>query len=297
MSKISVLMSVYNEEENILRQAIDSILNQQFIDFEFVIIIDNPSRTDLVEVIRNYTCKDSRVFFHINDQNMGLVKSLNRGIDYCKADVVARMDADDISLPNRLEEQYELLTNENLDIVGADTNIMDGDLETTEIVEYPHTITACRKRLKLFPCCAHPTWMVRKAVYTTLQGYRNIKYCEDFDFLIRASLAGYKISNVPKVLLKYRIRDTGISKANYFPQKACSTFLSAGYRKRKPVSEEEYIHYTESEQFKKDCRNMEDGYRTVQMLKTMGQGEGKNLIKLLRNPYYLRFLLLSRTAS
>ena len=103
--KISVLMSVYNGEKY-LREAIDSILNQTFTNFEFI-IIDDASTDDSNAIIKKYT--DKRIKLVENPQNMGLTKSLNRGLKISLGKYIARLDSDDLAFPNRLKEQYEFM--------------------------------------------------------------------------------------------------------------------------------------------------------------------------------------------
>jgi len=102
--KISVVMSVYNGEKY-LREAIDSILSQTFHDFEFI-IIDDGSNDGSAEVVRSYT--DSRIRF-VQQENRGLAAALNRGVLLARSGLIARMDQDDISMPDRFEKQYEYL--------------------------------------------------------------------------------------------------------------------------------------------------------------------------------------------
>src|SRR5690242_1454586 len=100
---LTVLMPVYNAER-FLREAIDSILAQSLQQFEFL-IIDDGSTDSSVDIIRSYT--DSRIRFIQNERNLGISATLNKGIELSKTELIARMDADDISYPTRLEKQYQ----------------------------------------------------------------------------------------------------------------------------------------------------------------------------------------------
>ena len=119
MSNISVIMSVYKESPQILEQAIESILNQTFRTFEFIIILDNPSNFEAEKIIRKFSNQDNRIIYVKNEMNMGLSKSLNKAILISKYEYIARMDADDISLPTRLEDQLLYMKKNNLDLVGG----------------------------------------------------------------------------------------------------------------------------------------------------------------------------------
>ena len=115
--KISVLMSVYNESEHILRSSISSILEQSYTDFEFIIINDNPKNNEINKVLMSV--KDSRVKIINNPNNLGLVKSLNKGLEVASGEYIARMDADDIAVRDRLQKQLSYLEKNNCDIVGS----------------------------------------------------------------------------------------------------------------------------------------------------------------------------------
>ena len=100
-------MSIYSEEEEWIRESIDSILNQTFSDFEFIIINDNPNRDKNNSLLTEYTRIDNRIIIITNEENIGLTKSLNKGLEIARGKYIARMDADDISLPTRFEKQVD----------------------------------------------------------------------------------------------------------------------------------------------------------------------------------------------
>ena len=102
---VSVLMCVYNEDSRYLRESIESIIHQTYQDFEFIIICDNPNNERIILLIEEYANIDNRIKIHINDANIGLTKSLNIGLKLCKGEFIARIDADDVALPNRLDKQ------------------------------------------------------------------------------------------------------------------------------------------------------------------------------------------------
>ena len=119
MCLVSVLMSTYNESELELRLAIESILNQTYRNIEFIIVSDNPQNTMLQNIINEYQKKDRRIKVILNNENLGLPRSLNKGIEQARGKYIARMDADDISLPNRIEEEMDFMLINNLDMVAA----------------------------------------------------------------------------------------------------------------------------------------------------------------------------------
>ena len=101
--KVSVVMSAYNGERY-LREAVESILNQTFNDFEFI-IIDDGSTNSTGQILSSYAAQDPRIVLIRNRENIGLTKSLNKGLALARGEYIARMDADDVSLPNRFSEQ------------------------------------------------------------------------------------------------------------------------------------------------------------------------------------------------
>jgi len=127
---ISVLMPVYKEPENYLKQSIESVLNQTYVDFEFIIILDNPENQKLEDLILEYRNKDSRIIFHKNNKNLGIAKTLNKGLQIAKGKYIARLDADDIAYPERLEKQLKIMENEGVVLCGskADYIIMKENL-------------------------------------------------------------------------------------------------------------------------------------------------------------------------
>lgn len=228
---ISVIMSTYKEDVDILRLAIESILNQTFRDFEFIIILDNPQNQEHLQCLSQYEKDDCRVHFYVNAENKGLVASLNRALSLCKGDIIARMDADDIALPNRLEIEYNYMISNDLDMVGGLMMMIDekGN-KIYSISKVPENPNKIKKALQFGQCLAHPTWMVQKKVYDHLNGYRNIPLCEDYDFTLRAALNGYKLSNVNQPVLKYRMSKNSISRSNLYAQYLYMKYITKQYR-------------------------------------------------------------------
>ena len=124
---ISVIMSTYNETAGELHGSINSILKQSYQDMEFIIINDNPERDDLKEILKSYENSDARISVIENKKNIGLAASLNAGIKKAKGEYIARMDADDISLPHRLEKELDFLKKNDLDLVSCFVIRMDED--------------------------------------------------------------------------------------------------------------------------------------------------------------------------
>ncbi|MDK6856395.1 MULTISPECIES: glycosyltransferase [unclassified Aerococcus] len=231
MPKLSVIMSVYNESKDVLEQAIDSILKQTFTDFEFLIVNDNPDNRDIYEFLANKERNDERIILIINENNMGLSASLNRGIKASSSNLIARMDADDISLPNRLEVEYNTLAQTNADIVGSNAIVIDeDDNEIKEFYEKP--INNPKEKLLQYNVLIHPSTMFNKTLFEKVGGYREIKYAEDYDLWLRMLEYDPNVDIIEQPLLKYRIRKAGISQSNAVKQFMTSVYVQKKYLQR-----------------------------------------------------------------
>lgn len=197
MVKLTVLMPLYNPQEEHLREAIMSILNQTFSDFEFLIINDG-STNNAEEVVLSFN--DERIRY-IKQDNMGLASTLNKGIELASAKIIARMDQDDISHPGRLEKQFKFLEeNSNVSIVGSWIK----HFPKTEIVKVPKFPNL----MEFLNSCVmnHPTVMFRKSDFLKydLRYNPELKTSEDYDLWARA-VRVLNFANLQEVLLDYRI--------------------------------------------------------------------------------------------
>lgn len=209
MPKISVIMPVYNGEQY-LREAIESILNQTYSDFEFIIINDF-SMDSTEDIIKSYT--DKRIVYIKNEQNMGVANTLNRGLDIAKGEYIARMDADDISLPSRFEKQVSYMdTHKDIDVLAT-------QVFTFGAKEFNHPTSVNHDSLKvdmLFnTCLCHPTVMLRGSVF----GKNGIRYDNAFnkleDYELWARICNtHKIACYDEILFKYRLHENQVTQ-NY----------------------------------------------------------------------------------
>lgn len=230
MCEVSIIMSTYKEEEVFLRQSIESILNQTYKDFEYIIILDNPKNKLHMKIINDYASKDKRIKFYINEQNMGLTASLNKGLSLAKGKYICRMDADDISINNRLELQKRHLENNDFDLIGGISQMIDENGKVIySIKKVPTDLNKIKKSLKYNQVISHPTWFGKKEIFDKLKGYRNMPLCEDYDFTLRAVLQGYKISNIDEIVLKYRMTTSSISRSNLYEQYLFAKYITKKY--------------------------------------------------------------------
>ncbi|WP_078211230.1 glycosyltransferase [Flavobacterium sp. LM5] len=204
--KITVLMPVYNCELYI-KEAIDSILNQTFTDFEFL-IIDDASTDETVSIIKEN--KDSRIQLIEKPVNTGYTISLNYGLKVAKGEYIARMDGDDISLPERFAKQVAFLDS-NPDVVLCGSNFRI--IETEKIISLPEDNEAIKLGLLKGNCIAHPSVMIRHSVLqeNVITYDSNKEPAEDYDLWVRLLQFG-KLHNIQDNLLKYRVHATQVSK-------------------------------------------------------------------------------------
>lgn len=205
---VSVIMPIFNGEKY-LKEAIESILNQTFTDFEFIIIDDGSSDNSL-DIIKSF--KDERIILIKNNENKGISYSLNKGVEVAKGKYIARMDADDIALPNRLEMQLSFLEkNPTVDLIGCSVEWIDelGKSQSVDVRNYNHEMIEC---LLVFTCpLYHPTIIGKKSVFTTFGYNSTYDGMEDWELWTRM-VRQYKIINIPEVLLKYRLHESNASK-------------------------------------------------------------------------------------
>ena len=241
MPLISVIMSVYNEPESILRAAVESILNQSFRDFEFIIVMDSPENETNKSVLAEYAKADERINLLFNEKNEGLTFSLNRGLQHAKGVYIARMDADDVSLPSRFELQKDWLENNSLDFIGGYVQtISQSGAVINNCIKVPVDNSRIRKKMLVNNCVFHPAWFLKKAVFDDIGNY-DTKYVEDYEFILKAMKKGYVFGNVPEVILQYRMSAGSISRSSLFVQYLRMRWLQKTYcGKLKGVTIEDY---------------------------------------------------------
>ena len=206
--KITVLMSVYNGEKY-LNEAIDSILAQTFKDFEFL-IIDDGSTDKTGEILESYS--DQRIKIIDNEKNIGLTKSLNIGLKIAKGEFIARQDADDVSMPERLEKEVEFLEqNRNVGLVGTDYLFINEKGKVVYIVKCLNGSRELKEKLLEGNQLGHGSVMLRRECIDEVGTYREeFKFAQDFDFTLRIAEA-YDVANIPKSLYKWRINIDSVS--------------------------------------------------------------------------------------
>lgn len=204
--QVSVIIAVYKNDDSLFfDEAIKSLLNQTYLPNEIIVVIDGFVSTEINDVLSKYFKNELFSFIRLSE-NKGLANALNLGIESAKYDLIARMDADDICFPERLEKQIDYMFKENLDIVGGQIiefgkNIQDVISERKVPLNHNDII----KFLKLRSPFSHPTVLFKKDVFTSLGGYSLKVFPEDYDFFVRAYLKGFKFGNLNENILWFRL--------------------------------------------------------------------------------------------
>lgn len=210
MPKVSILMPVYNAGQY-LSQAIDSIRSQSFKDWELILVNDG-STDDSEAIICSYN--DNRIYYAKNPVNLGLIKTLNKGIDLCGGEYIARMDADDISLTERLRIQANFLdTHPGYLMCGTNASVINNKGERTGKIRNLQDNDFLQINLLFSPPFIHPTVMIRREVLEKNRYDEAYKHVEDYELWCRIAKQG-KIANLKDELFAYRWHDSNVSVLN-----------------------------------------------------------------------------------
>lgn len=225
-------MAIYNEPISYIDAAVKSILQQTYEKLELIIVLDNPQRDDVVSYIKNLTIKDKRIKFIKNKHNMGLAMSLNKGIEQSRGKYIARMDSDDISKANRLENQLSYLIENNLDLVGCNIQNIDNSGNIIgKKSNYPKGDKKIKKYIKITSPIPHPTWLTRADILKKNK-YLDLKASQDYELLTRLALKNIRFGNVDDALLFYRINQNGISSQKRALQIFTKHYVRKNYKKK-----------------------------------------------------------------
>ena len=239
---ISVIMSIYNESASDLSAAVDSILNQTYQDFEFLIVCDNPDNEALIRLIQGYAQKDQRVRLIQNEQNIGLAMSLNKAAAEATGEYLFRMDADDIACPTRMMEQYEEMIRNDLDLVSSGYDVID---ENSRIIRRDigfHQDETMRSSIPYQVTIHHPTVMMKKSFFDAVGGYRNYICAQDYDLWLRMWYANGRMKNLNKALLQYRVRENSITSKKRFLQKLTTDYIKELFWQRLKTGADSYSY-------------------------------------------------------
>lgn len=249
---ISVIMTVYNEKLKWLKEAVNSILNQTYKDLEVIIVVDNPNLCDEDKLFLEEVQKsDKRVVLSYNEKNLGLPASLNRAINFVHGEYIARMDADDISLLDRLEKEIKYLQENDFDMVF--TSKTDINEENEKILDEKIEEGNLNDLLHIQDIVIHSSVLIKTSVMKDLNGYRLMRNSEDYDLWLRLLDKGYKIGFLKERLILYRVRNNSITGARAMEQFFAGEYIKSLSKERIKKGHDSYSKEHEEKYFKK-CR-------------------------------------------
>ena len=201
---VSVIMPIYNSQRTIVR-SLDSIINQTYQNLE-IIIIDDGSNDNSVEIIEKYKINDERIRLFQNDKNMGLAWSLNKAIVNSNGYYIARMDADDKSHYERIEKQvYFLENNSEVDVLGTGSRYVDEHYKFVKNIKMPKYHKDCVRMLPKTTPFIHPTVVIRRDFFDRVGFYnQNLRKAQDYELWVRAANFSH-YANLEDLLLDYTI--------------------------------------------------------------------------------------------
>lgn len=224
---VSVIMSVYKEPEYMLRESIESILEQTLIDFEFIIVLDNPGYSGN-ELVKEYEKNDERIIIIANEDNRGLTVSLNEALSIARGKYIARMDADDISEKNRLKIQLEYMENNpEITVVGSYVDVFEDQNSKRHCSGMTNNTDDDEvNKIRMLFCNAgvtHSTAFIRRKFLEEkkITYDENMKKSQDYGLWTDIVINGGRVRTIQQILLRYRIHKGQITNVCSAEQKEC----------------------------------------------------------------------------
>lgn len=275
--KISVIMCVYNAEKY-LADSIESILNQSFENFEFIIVEDN-SKDNSKKIIKRFLISEKRIKLISNKNNLGAAKSRNRALQIARGKYIAIMDADDISLKDRLKIEWDYLEKHpEIFMIGGGVILIDEKGNKLKEAINHLNEKEIRKTLSSKNCFYHPSVMFRKDKKIK---YRDkIYYCEDYDLYLTMLTHNKRITIIPDILIKYRINSGSISLSKKAKQMLFSKQVRQFYLDRIKYGKDNYSEFDAEKILSYDIKNSKD--REVLKYEILGAFLSEDLKKLRR---------------
>jgi len=219
--QLSVILTTYNDGR-FVAEALESILGQTFTDFE-VVVADDVSTDNTLDIVSRY--KDPRIRILQNKVNLGLARNLNAALPHCRAELVARQDGDDVSLPERFARQIAFLQHQpEVALVGTQDIWIDEAGNETARHWFPTDCDEIVECLKERNCFNHSSVMFRKEAIENLGGYRPFPGCEDYDLWVRVA-ALRPVANLDERLVLRRIREGSMSFDGITAETASATLI------------------------------------------------------------------------
>lgn len=239
---ISVIMSVYSEKLSWLRLSIESILNQTYSNFEFIIILDNPHNPEMLEFLTCYENSDNRIYLIKNEYNIGLTASLNKGLSIARGEYIARMDGDDISHIRRFEEQLKLI-DANTAVIGSQCCIINEAGESITNTKFCVMNNGIKFSLKyMLPSISHPTAIISASILREIGGYdENFIVAQDYNLWCRVqSISKFKNAHESLLLLRKHSNNISFSKQQIVLKNTLISNVLLHAKRTTPLQKNEY---------------------------------------------------------
>ena len=304
--KVSILMSIYNESESEILKSINSLIGQTYCNVEIIVIVDNPLEKGKYEEVLIPFEDNNKIIVHHNDRNIGLARSMNVAFDLSSGEYIARMDADDISVHDRIEKQVTTIKEQQADLVCTGYKFideMDREIEGEYIYQSPDNLI---RSLITTNCIHHPTILMKREIFIKSGGYRDFPCAQDYDLWLRLFELDCKFYMIDEVLLLYRIRDKSTTNERRFEQACTLLYISKLFYQRLTTDTDDYSkeHYAA---FIKECDIKYSTYKkdiiSIQkMQKRIGHGILVTIITrirllifsdFVRDTYFLKLKLKS----
>lgn len=221
---VSVLMPAYNEQKHI-GEAIKSILEQTYTNFEFVIINDC-SKDNTKEIIKKFAKKDKRIKLVDNEKNLGVAKSLNKGLEICKGKYIVRMDADDWSYPYRIEKQIGFMEkNPQISVSGGAILVCDEEMKPLGVRYYIKDDKSIKETILRLNPIPHPASIWRRDSLLKTNFYPTIATVEDYGLIMEISSFS-QLGNIKDVIIKFRVHSKSVSNSKMRYQQRATLYIA-----------------------------------------------------------------------
>ena len=271
-------MSVYNGEDY-LAEAIDSVLNQKFTDWE-LIVINDCSTDNTAAMLDDYAMRDGRVKVYTNEVNLRLPSSLNKAMSYAEGKYIARMDADDICLPDRLEKQYQFME-KNADVALSSCRFMTlkNGVISSGGCGGKNDVDSVKSLLLVTNPILHPGIIAKAEVIKELGYDKNFTCTEDMELWTRFVMAGHKVEILPEYLMIYRLHDKQITQTTLEKQRKEVIAIQKAYYSKllEAMNEEQEAFYVKGIYFRActDIRQFCAFYKWVKAVNSKTKAVGK----------------------
>lgn len=227
---ISVLIPTYNVGE-FVKEAIECVVLQTYSNIE-IIVVDDCSTDNTYSILQEINISESRMKLYRNEQNSGIVKTLNYALSVCTGEYIVRMDGDDLCDSMKFEKQLIfLLNNPEISLVGCNVFSINEEGKILNEVNLSNTLNCTKKILKYVSPVLH-IWMCKREIYNVLEGYRELGGSEDYDFLLRLDSLGYNFCNIPFYGYSVRIREGNTQTTRGLYQRKIVLYLRELYKER-----------------------------------------------------------------